>query len=110
MVERQVVRLAAAVLARVSVSREHLAAAELHARSRAPDEVLQPDDGGRAELRPRRPNHLVVVLDHLGLLTEQEAEGPRQITDVQRLVVLVQNENDAVHGGRRITSSPQRAV
>ena len=103
-VERQVVGLAAAVLAGVPVAREDLATAELHARPRPADEVLETDHGGRAELRPRRPNHLVVVLDHLGLLTEQQSEGPWQIADVERLVVLVQNENDAVHGGRRITS------
>ena len=59
--------------------------------------VLQADDGGRAVLGPRRPDHLVVVLDHFGLFAEQEPEGPRQVTDVERLVVLVQNEYDAVH-------------
>ncbi len=96
-VERHVVGLAAAVLADVAVAREDLATRQLDPRSRAPDEVLEADDGGRAELRPRRPDHLVVVLDHFGLLAEQEAEGSRQVTDVQRLVVLVQNENDAVH-------------
>ena len=82
----------------------------LAGQTRPPDLVLEPDDGGRAELRPRRPDHLGVVLDHFGLLAEEEAEGAGQVADVQRLVVLVQNENDAVHGGRRITSSPERAV
>ena len=64
--------------------------------------VLEPDDGRRAVFRPRRPDHLVVVLDHFGLLAEHEAEGPRQVADVERLVVLVQNEHDTVHRGRRI--------
>jgi hypothetical protein len=39
----------------------------------------------------------VVVLDHFGLLAEHEPEGPRQVADVERLVVLVQHEHDAVH-------------
>jgi hypothetical protein len=28
---------------------------------------------------PRRPDHLVVVLDHFGLLAEHEAEGPGRL-------------------------------
>jgi phosphate transport system protein len=79
------------------ITGEDLASRQLHPGSRAPDQVLQADDRGRAVFRPRRPHHLVVVLDHFGLLAEHEPEGPRQVADVERLVVLVQNENDAVH-------------
>ena len=100
-VEGQVVRLAAAVLAGVPVAGEHLAPRELDPRSRAPDLVLQADDGGRPVFRPRRPDHLVVVFDHFGLFPEHEAEGSRQVTDVQRLVILVQNEYDTVHRAGR---------
>ena len=96
-VEGQVVRLPAAVLAGVPVAREDLAARQLDPRPRPADEVLEPDDGGRAVLGPRRPDHLVVVFDHFGLLAEHEAEGARQVADVERLVVLVQNEYDTVH-------------
>ena len=96
-VERQVVRLPAAVLAGVAVAGEDLAPGQLDPRSRPPDQVLEPDHGGRAVLGPRRPDHLVVVLDHFGLLAEHEAEGPRQVADVERFVVLVQNEHDTVH-------------
>ena len=52
---------------------------------------------GARIFRPRRPDHLVVVFDHFGLLAEHEAEGARQVADVERLVVLVQNEYDTVH-------------
>ena len=58
---------------------------------------IKPDDGGRAVFGPHRPDHLVVVLDHFGLLAEDEAEGARQVADVERFVVLVQNEHDTVH-------------
>ncbi len=101
-VEGQVVALAAAVLAGVPVPGEDLAPAQLDPRARPPDEVLEADDRGRAVLRPRRPDHLVVVLDHFGLVAEHEPEGPWQVADVERLVILVQYEHDAVHGSRRI--------
>jgi hypothetical protein len=39
----------------------------------------------------------VIELDHFGLLAEEEAEGPWQVADVERLVVLVQYEYDTVH-------------
>ena len=100
-VEGQVVRLAAAVLAGVPVAREDLAPRQLDARPRPADQVLEADDGGRAVLGPHRPDHLVVVLDHFGLLAEHQAEGARQVTDVERLVVLVQNEYDTVHRAGR---------
>ena len=100
-VEGQVVGLAAAVLAGMPVAREDLAAGQLDPRSRAADQVLEADDGGRAVFGPRRPDHLVVVLDHFGLLAEHEAEGARQVTDVERFVVLVQNEHDTVHRAGR---------
>ena len=96
-VEGQVVRLAAAVLAGVPVAGEDLAAGQLDARPRPADLVLEPDHGRRAVFGPRRPDHLVVVLDHFGLLAEDEAEGPRQVADVERLVILVQHEYDTVH-------------
>ena len=89
--------LPAAVLAGVAVAREDLATGQLDPRSRPADEVLEADDGGRAVFGPRRPDHLVVVFDHFGLLAEHEAEGARQVADVERFVVLVQNEHDTVH-------------
>src|SRR5436189_36425 len=79
------------------IADEDLAARQLHARSRPADEVLEADDGRRAILGPRRPDHLVVVFDHFGLLAEHETEGARQVADVERFVVLVQNEHDTVH-------------
>ena len=96
-VQGEVVGLAPAVLAGVPIPGEDLAAGQLDARPRSADVVLQADDRGRAVFGPRRPDHLVVVLDHLGLLAEHEPEGPRQVADVERLVVLVQHEHDAVH-------------
>ena len=96
-IQGQVVRLAAAVLAGMAIAGKDLAAGQLDPRPRPADQVLQPDDGGRAVFGPHRPDHLVVVLDHFGLLAEHEPEGPRQVADVERLVVLVQNKYGTVH-------------
>src|SRR6266550_2409794 len=63
-VEGQVVRLAAAVLAGVPIAGEDLAARQLDARSGPANLVLEPDDRRGAEFRPRRPDRLVIELDH----------------------------------------------
>ena len=60
------------------------------------DEVLQTDDRGRAVFGPRRPDHLVVVLDHFGSFAEHEPEGARQVADVERLVILVEDQDRCV--------------
>ena len=99
-VEGQVVRLAAAVLAGVPIAGEDLAARQLDARSGPANLVLEPDDRRGAEFRPRRPDHLVIELDHFGLLAEDEPKGPWQVADVERLVILVQYEHHAVHRPR----------
>ena len=107
-VEGEVVRLPAAVLAGVAVAAEDLAPGELDARPRPADVVLEPDDRRGAVDLPDRADLGVVVLDDLGLGPEHEAERPRDVADVQGLVVLVQDEHDPVH--RPNDSSTARGV
>ena len=80
-------------------------------------------DGARWTARIDRIS-CVVVLDDLGLRAEDEPERPRDVADVQRLVVLVQHEHDPVHrpnhssappapvavGGRRAPAQTRRRV
>src|ERR1035437_10470312 len=99
-VQREVADLLTAVLARVRVAREYLTSCELHPWSRPADLVLKADHGGRAVVDPRRPDHLVVVLNDLSLLAEDQPEGPWQVADVERLVALIENQDHTVH--RRI--------
>src|SRR6185369_11008939 len=108
-IERQVVALAPAVLAGVAVTGEDLAPAELDPRPGPADLVLEPDDRRRVIFGTRRVDDLVVVLDDLGLLAEHEPERPRQIADVQRLVILVQDEHHSVHRWRTIPRTETRA-
>ena len=96
-VERQVVGLAAAVLAGVPVAAEDLAPGQLDPRPRAADLVLEPDDRGRLVDGADRADLGVVVLDDLRLGAEHQPERPRDVADVQGLVVLVQHEHDPVH-------------
>ena len=53
-------------------------------------------DGGAEDLA-RGDDVSVVVLQHLGLLTEDQAKRSTQIADVERLVIRVQQQDDAVH-------------
>ena len=97
-VEGEVVAGAPAVLARVAVAGEDLATGQLDARPRPADVVLEADHGRGAVDLADRADLGVVVLDDLGLRAEQEPERPRDVADVEGLVVLVQHEHDAVHG------------
>jgi len=106
-IESEVRRLPAAVLAGVAIAVEDLAARELHPRSRPPDQVLEPDDGRGVELRRGCPDDLVVVLEDLGAFAEHEPKGARQVADVQRLVVLIQDQDHTLHG--RIVSEDGEA-
>src|SRR4029079_11599801 len=76
---------------------EDLPTRQLDLGPRPADLVLEADHGGRAGFRPRRPAHLVGVVDYFRLLAGREPERPWQVADVERLVVLVQHEHDAVH-------------
>ena len=93
--------LLAAVLADVAVAGEDLAPRQAHARARPPDAVLELDDRRRAQDGRRRPDLGVVVLDDLGLLAEDEPERPAEVADVERLVVGVQEKDDAIQRSPR---------
>ena len=101
-VEGQLGCALSAVLAEVLVPGEDLPAREPHAGPRPPDAVLQLDDRRCAQGDARRPHHGVVVLDDLRLLTEDEAERPAQVADVEGLVVGVQKKDDAIQRSPRV--------
>src|ERR1035437_5185736 len=96
-VQGEVVGLPAAVLAGVRVTVEDLPARQLDAGPRPAGLVLKADHGRRAVVDPRRPDHLVVVREHLCSLAEHQPEGAWQIAHVERFIVLVQDQDDALH-------------
>ena len=96
-VQRQIAGGLAAVLAHVPVAGEDLAPGEAYPRSRPPDVVLEPDHARGAERALGGRDVGMVVLDHLGLRSEDEAERPSNIADVEGLVIRVQQQYDAIH-------------
>ena len=96
-VQGQLHALASAVLAHVAVTREDLASRQAHPGPGPPDVVLKPDDAGCAVGDADRGHLVMVVLDHLGLLPEDEAERPPDVTDVEGLVIRIEQQYDAIH-------------
>src|SRR5439155_23971168 len=50
-----------------------------------------------------RPDHLVVVLDDLGLVPEDKPKCPRKIADIQRLVILIEDQDHPIHDGENVS-------
>src|SRR5690606_13773985 len=95
-VEGQVVRVPAAVLADVVVAPEDVLAVEGDALAEGrPHEALQPDHAGDGEDRVRRPEDLAGLLDALGDLVHQQRHGALHGADVQGLVAGVEDQNAA---------------
>src|SRR5689334_18982993 len=63
--------------------------------------MLQADDARRAINGRGRADVVVVVLDDLGLLSEDEAEGAPDVADVQRLVIGIEQQYRAIHDSLR---------
>src|SRR5690554_2192052 len=97
MVNGEVVAADAAVLAGVMVADKDLAAGELHAWPGATDEVGQPDDGGGGIDVAGRGDADEALFKNLGLPTEDEQEGPSNIADVERLIVLIEHQYGVIH-------------
>lgn len=105
MVDRQVMGAYAAVLAGVVIAEKDLAAAEFHAHRGTLDQAQEADDRRRGEAPVCRGHLMLVGLQDLCLAGEPEDERPTHRCDMQRLVVLVENEDwsVAVEGHKAIT-------
>ena len=91
-VDGQVAPHRAAVLARVPVAAEDLATAQLDTGLRSLDVVLEPDHGGRGDGHRHGVDDLVVASQELGLFRTEQPECAPDVADVERLVVLVQDQ------------------
>jgi hypothetical protein len=91
-VEGELSRAMAAVLAGVVVTEEDIAATEASAGVRSSDYVDQANHGG--DLKNKRGATQVApsVLQHLGFTSVQQDEDAPGTADVQRLVVLIENQ------------------
>src|SRR6266567_1092265 len=95
-VDGEVAAAAPAVLARVPVPGEDLAPRELHAGARPLHQVHQADDRRRRDRHARRVDDLVIPLEELGLVRTEQVEGAPDVADVERLVVLIENQHRSV--------------
>ena len=86
-----------AVLTGVRVSYQHLATAQFDRGSRAPYVIPKSNDTGPRHLASRRPQRALVVRQRLGLALGQQHDGAPHAADVERLVVLIQEQNRRVH-------------
>lgn len=85
--------LPAAVLARVAISNEYLAATQLPGHTRAPDEVDKTNDG-RAVYRERGAmDDAVVIFQNLGFASPKKNDRTPRPTNVERFVVLVEYQH-----------------
>ena len=96
-VNRQVIRLNAAVLANEIVAAKNGAARERHAQSRAVHLIRQANHGGTRKFHRRRVNVAATVDDDFRLAADEEDNRASSLTHVQRFVILVENENVLAH-------------
>ena len=79
-----------------------------------PDEADQADDLGAVEAHRLGAQDAVAVLEHLGLLLEQEHQGPPHGADVERLVARVEDQDPPARqppgGGYRYLGVDVRVV
>jgi hypothetical protein len=96
-VQRQVALAAtAAVLAREVVAVEHLAPGQPHLRPGALDQVDQPDDGRQVEGVVRRAQEARRMLEDFRFAALDQNERAADVADVQRLVVLIQDQDGRI--------------
>lgn len=97
MIDRKVMRANAAILAGVMIADEDLAAREFYPGSGTPDEVPQTDDRGSGVHVARSCDAGHVLLEDIGLPTDDQNERTPDIANVERFVVLVQDQNGVIH-------------
>lgn len=93
MIDRQFVRSLATVLAGVVVANEDLAPAKLYTRMRSPDHVGETNHRGRVVPLPRRHQVEIIRLKDFGLAGNHEDDGAPDVADVERFVIVVENEH-----------------
>ncbi len=86
-----------AVLAGVGVAHQNLAAAQSDRRSRPAHVVPQPDDARPWNVASRCAQRSLAVRQRFGLALGQQHDRASHAADVQRLVVLIQQQNRRIH-------------
>lgn len=97
MVERQIARSTPAVLTGVGVAQEDLTTRQLHASARRANQADKPNDRRVGEDILRCGNERIVRFEDFRLTPEDEHNSTSRIANVERFVVLIEDENGFVH-------------
>lgn len=90
MIDGEILFGATAVLACEPITNEDLAPVEDHAWSRPSHESAQPNNGRDMERATTTVQIMRVLLQHIGLATENEHYCAANVAHIQRLVVLIE--------------------
>jgi len=107
MVNRELVAVVSAVLARVAIALENIAPGQRQLSVRNTNELPQSDHGGSHLIGPQQ--RCWVVFEALGLALQQHDHRSPPSGDVQRLVGGIQNENMA-HASPLGKSKPNQGL
>ena len=104
-INRKMVRLCAAVLAGEIVATKDGAARQFDAWTRSLDLVREANHRRARESRRRGRNVAATVQNDFGSAADEEHNRAVRVAHVQRLVVLVENENVLPHGGLKYSTN-----
>jgi len=96
-VNREVTRVRAAILAHVLISPKDLSLAEADSWARPLDHVAEADHRGAGDGNPHRADHPSAIEQHLRLAGKQQADGAASGNHVERLEVRVKDQHGRVH-------------
>lgn len=97
MIEGEIVGATTAVLAGIGVSKKDFATGEFDARSWSADHIYETNDRGIGEGILRGRNASIVCFQDFGFATKYEHECTAGVADIERFIVLVENENGFIH-------------
>lgn len=96
-VDGHVERMFSAILAHVVVSPENLAPGELEPGARAGDHLGQSDDRWNWQAARNRPDFSATVHHQRGLVSQQQAQSPVKIADMDGFKIGIENQHRYLH-------------
>jgi hypothetical protein len=106
MVQGEIAASLAAILAGVIIPDEDFLAGEFHLGPGSLDHVNEANYRWGRVFRTGRTQGKIVFLEDFGLAINYEHDRASHITDIQRFVVLIKNEDCSAHWVRHLGSVP----
>ncbi len=99
-IEGEIVGHTTAVLTGEAIPGEHLTPREFDSRTRAADEIDESDHGREKEFLGCCRDYGIVVLEDFGFARKDKHDCPTTVADVQGFIVLIKDQDRAVHDDR----------